>query len=133
VGSELGGRPPTIVEEQEIIKQLPSSPPSRSLGIPTANNSSDSRPGTASGGGGGGGVGDENNNNITSNIMDKEISGEYRKVGTVLARLMEEGFSVKTEGGNEHGMSGDYLVQGEGGDQWSIEAKTFLELYERWD
>ena len=58
---------------------------------------------------------------------------EWRKTGTVLARCMEEAFSVRTDGGSEHGMAGDYLVQNAQGDQWSIEAKTFLELYERWD
>lgn len=55
---------------------------------------------------------------------------EYRKTGTVLARCMSEAFSLKTNGGTEHGMAGDYLVQNEG-DQWSIDAKTFVELYER--
>ena len=62
---------------------------------------------------------------------------EYRKTDTVLARLMEDAFSVKTNGGTEHGMAGDYLVQTDtdrdDADQWSIEAKTFLELYERVD
>jgi hypothetical protein len=62
---------------------------------------------------------------------------EYRKTGTVLARLMEDAFSVKTNGGTEHGMAGDYLVQTDtdrdDADQWSVEAKTFLELYERVD
>jgi len=56
---------------------------------------------------------------------------EWRKTGTVLARCMEEAFSVQTAGGSEHGMAGDYLVQNEQGDQWSVEARTFLELYER--
>ena len=59
-----------------------------------------------------------------------------RQTGTVLARCMEDAFSVKTNGGTEHGMSGDYLVQNEGDgqlDQWSVERGVFEQLYERWD
>lgn len=57
---------------------------------------------------------------------------EYRKTGTILATCMEEAFAVKTSGGSiEHGMAGDYLVQNDLGDQWSVEARSFLDLYER--
>ena len=61
------------------------------------------------------------------------VHEEWRKTaGTVLARCMEEAFSGQTNGGPEHGMAGDYLVQNDAGDQCSIEARTFLKLYERW-
>jgi serine/threonine protein kinase len=57
---------------------------------------------------------------------------EYRKTGTVLARCMKEAFAIKTASLSvEHGMAGDYLVQNDNGDQWSVEQKTFERLYER--
>jgi len=58
---------------------------------------------------------------------------EYRKVGTVLARMMEEPFVVRSGPGGsstEFGYVGDYLVQNAAGDQWVVEGKVFKTLYE---
>jgi hypothetical protein len=95
--------------------------------------------------GGGGGGGEERKDGgrpaiqltAPSSALADPMHGhhEWRKTGTVLARCMEEAFSIKTAGGTEHGMAGDYLVQNDQGseEQWSVEAQTFLEMYERWD
>lgn len=55
---------------------------------------------------------------------------QYRKTGTVLARLMAEPFAVKTAGGMVQGLAGDYLVESNTGDQWTVPASNFKELYE---
>ncbi len=56
---------------------------------------------------------------------------EYRKTGCVLARRMEEPFAVRTKAQTtERGVAGDYLVQNALGEQWTIDGRTFLELYE---
>lgn len=80
---------------------------------------------------------------------------EYRKVGFIIARRMEEPFAIKTASGvvspcsccaflcstmcpractltstQEQGMAGDYLAQNEQGDQWAINPQSFAQLYE---
>ena len=55
----------------------------------------------------------------------------YRKIGSILALQMKQGFSVKTNTGTiEHGNEGDYLVQNEAHEQWPIEQSQFDALYE---
>jgi len=49
--------------------------------------------------------------------------------GYVVARQMDEPFSIKSSGGVEHGVAGDYLLANDMGDQWSVDASTFNELY----
>jgi hypothetical protein len=63
-------------------------------------------------------------------ISNQENCHEYRKIGCVYAKCMEDSFAVKTIQGNvEHGLAGDYLVQNEQKEQWSIEAQAFHSLY----
>lgn len=59
---------------------------------------------------------------------------EYRKTGSILARQMDQSFTLKTQGTQlEHGKVGDYLVQNESGDQYIIAAQVFESTYERVD
>lgn len=85
---------------------------------------------------------------------------EWRKIGTIIAGMMEEAFTIRVNkkprkageatsqptldkngvvGGDdddcsvEYGLANDYLVENEQGEQWVIDQKTFQELYERAD
>jgi hypothetical protein len=56
---------------------------------------------------------------------------EYRKTGYIIARQINEPFSIKTvTGAIEHGLCDDFLVQNDATEQWIIECRLFHELYE---
>mmetsp|Transcript_4623 Transcript_4623/g.8855 ORF Transcript_4623/g.8855 Transcript_4623/m.8855 type:complete len:762 (+) Transcript_4623:30-2315(+) len=55
---------------------------------------------------------------------------EYRKVGFIVAKRLEESFAIVSGGSTEHGLAGDFLVQNDKGDQWFVAESKFLELYE---
>lgn len=50
---------------------------------------------------------------------------KFMKTGKVLARRMSRDFTAGSSKGEQRGKAGDYLVQDSGGEQWSIDDKTF--------
>jgi hypothetical protein len=65
----------------------------------------------------------------TYDVVGDPQRHEYRKVGHVLARCMEDRFAIKTPSGVEFGDAGDYMLQDEQGDQWAVPAAKFLSMY----
>eukprot|EP00472_Partenskyella_glossopodia_P005196 CAMPEP_0197541388 /NCGR_PEP_ID=MMETSP1318-20131121/67131_1 /TAXON_ID=552666 /ORGANISM="Partenskyella glossopodia, Strain RCC365" /LENGTH=652 /DNA_ID=CAMNT_0043100557 /DNA_START=962 /DNA_END=2920 /DNA_ORIENTATION=+ len=57
---------------------------------------------------------------------------QFRKVGEVLARLMEKPFALKTSDGVQYGLAGDYILRDAkklNGDLWVVDAATFKKIY----
>lgn len=61
----------------------------------------------------------------------RHVQGQlWRRHGTVLARPARAGENVRTLEGDVTAQSGDWVVQGEGGEQWTVPADEFRVRYE---
>ena len=61
----------------------------------------------------------------------RHVSGQlWQRHGTVLARPARPGETVHTLEGEVTAQSGDWVVQGEGGEHWTVPADEFTLRYE---